>query len=79
MVLRGSARCTGSSGLGDTAAYIPAGGGTVRGANSASRTMCCLRGAQSEYGACAHVSPWHGIGRKSIPLPSADYGSHHGT
>src|SRR4051794_1597604 len=27
MVGRGSARCTGSSGLGDTAAFIPAGGG----------------------------------------------------
>ncbi len=39
MVLRGSARCTGSSGLGDTAAYIPAGGGPVREANSASRTV----------------------------------------
>lgn len=40
MVVRGSARCTGSGGLGDTVAYIPAGGGPVRGANSASRTVC---------------------------------------
>lgn len=39
MVVRGSARCTGSSGLGDTVAYIPAGGGPVREANSASRTV----------------------------------------
>ncbi|AYG81554.1 hypothetical protein DWB77_03705 [Streptomyces hundungensis] len=30
----------GSSGLGDTAASIPAGGGPVREANSASRTVC---------------------------------------
>jgi len=39
MNLRGSARCTGSSGLGDTAASIPAGGGSVREASSASRTV----------------------------------------
>lgn len=38
-VLRGSARCTGSSGLGDAAASFPAGGGTVREANAASRTV----------------------------------------
>ncbi|GAA2222176.1 hypothetical protein GCM10010360_47180 [Streptomyces nogalater] len=37
--VRGSARCTGSSGLGDTAAFIPAGGGPVREASSASRTV----------------------------------------
>ncbi len=42
--LRGSARCTGSSGLGDTAASFPAGGGTVRGAESASRTVTSRSG-----------------------------------
>ncbi|GAA5704267.1 hypothetical protein Save01_05103 [Streptomyces avermitilis] len=56
MDLRGSARCTGSSGLGDTAAYIPAGGGPVREANSASRTVRCAYGAQSLYGACSAVA-----------------------
>ncbi|GGS59804.1 hypothetical protein GCM10010206_22300 [Streptomyces cinerochromogenes] len=38
-LLRGSARCTGSSGLGDTATFIPAGGGPVREAMPASRTV----------------------------------------
>src|SRR5690349_19083328 len=38
-LLRGSARCAGSSGLGDTATFIPAGGGPVREATSASRTV----------------------------------------
>jgi hypothetical protein len=38
MAVRGSARCTGSSGLGDAAAYIPAGGGPVREAWPVSRT-----------------------------------------
>ncbi|GAB1328850.1 hypothetical protein ACE1SV_31890 [Streptomyces sennicomposti] len=55
MVSRGSARCTGSSGLGDTAAYIPAGGGPVREANSASRTVRCRRAAPAVYGACARL------------------------
>ena len=41
---------TGSSGLGDTAAYIPAGGGPVREANSASRTVRCAPGV---CGGCA--------------------------
>ncbi len=52
MAVRGSARCTGTSGLGDTAASIPAGGGPVREANSASRTVRGRSGAQSLYGAC---------------------------
>ena len=52
MNLRGSARCTGSSGLGDTAAYIPAGGGPVREASSASRTVHRRCGAHNLYGAC---------------------------
>ncbi len=38
MVLRGSARWAGTSGLGDTAASFPAGGGPVREASSAFRT-----------------------------------------
>lgn len=38
-VLRGSARCTGLSGLGDTAASFPAGGGPVREVNDTSRTV----------------------------------------
>ncbi|GAA2437818.1 hypothetical protein GCM10010433_43240 [Streptomyces pulveraceus] len=38
-VLRGSAHCTRLSGLGDTAASFPAGGGPVREVNDASRTM----------------------------------------
>lgn len=37
--LRGSARCTGSSGLGDTATSFPAGGGPVRGVSPTSRTV----------------------------------------
>ncbi len=43
LAMRGSARCAGVSGLGDTAASIPAGGGPVREANTASRAVCCLR------------------------------------
>lgn len=31
--------CTGTSGLGDAAAFIPAGGGAVREVNGASRTV----------------------------------------
>lgn len=38
-VLRGSAHCTGPSGLGDTAASFPAGGGPVREVNDTSRTV----------------------------------------
>lgn len=38
-VLRGSARCTGHCGLGETAASFPAGGGPVREANCVSRTV----------------------------------------
>lgn len=38
-VLRGSARWTESSGLGDAAASFPAGGGAVREADAASRTV----------------------------------------
>ncbi len=38
-VLRGSAHCLGTSGLGDTAASFPAGGGPVREAGDASRTV----------------------------------------
>lgn len=37
--MRGSARCTGSSGLGDTAAPIPAGGEPVREAHNVSRAV----------------------------------------
>lgn len=44
-VLRGSAHCTGLSGLGDTAASFPAGGGPVREANRVSRTV---RGADGQ-------------------------------
>jgi hypothetical protein len=54
--VRGSARCTGSSGLGDTAAYIPAGGGSVREAGSASRTV------RRPGGARGHV--------RSVPEPA---------
>lgn len=38
MKARGSARCTGSSGLGDAVTSFPAGGGTVREAVAVSRT-----------------------------------------
>ncbi|GAA2901253.1 hypothetical protein GCM10010524_36430 [Streptomyces mexicanus] len=57
MVVRGSARCTGSSGLGDTAVSIPAGGGTVREANSASRTTRWPRVVRGVHGACTRLSP----------------------
>lgn len=59
MALRGSARCTGSSGLGDSAAYIPAGGGTVRGAYSVprtARTLSTASSAQGLHGVCASLS-----------------------
>lgn len=79
MAVRGSARCTGSSGLGDTAAFIPAGGGTVREANSASRAARCPRSARTMYGACAALFPQRLFGRKSTPLSAAECGSYHGT
>lgn len=50
---------------GDTAAYIPAGGGPVREANSASRTVRCRSGALGLYGACARLSARSRFGRKS--------------
>ncbi|GAA3819400.1 hypothetical protein GCM10023083_61010 [Streptomyces phyllanthi] len=77
MGVRGSARCTGSSGLGDTAAYIPAGGGTVRGANSASRTARRLCVAQGLYGACASFASVGRFGRKSTVPRKGDYRSDH--
>ncbi|GGJ43061.1 hypothetical protein GCM10010121_062850 [Streptomyces brasiliensis] len=50
--MRGSARCTGSSGLGDTATYIPAGGGPVREAMPASRTVRVSCAARALRRAC---------------------------
>ncbi len=77
--LRGSARCTGSSGLGDTAASIPAGGGPVREAKSASRAARRPHGAQGLYGECASRVDRTGFGRKSTASHDGDQCSHHGS
>lgn len=63
MAVRGSARCTGSSGLGDTAAFIPAGGGAVREALPVSWLTRRRRGA-GVHGACAKLF--------QHPLPARD-------
>src|SRR4051812_33091057 len=70
-MMRGSARCTGSSGLGDTAAYIPAGGGPARGANSVSRAVRSPDGGRGVYGAYLNLFRCRRFGGKSTPLVRA--------
>lgn len=80
-MVRGSARCTGSSGLGDTAAFIPAGGGPVREVKGTSRTVRCalwpMWCAQvwpstadlAEYRRCRTASPMPPSGPRGVQLP----------
>src|SRR5262245_15048170 len=58
-LVRGSARCTGSSGLGDTATFIPAGGGPVREAMPASRTVRVRARARVLRKACTERAQVH--------------------
>lgn len=84
-VVRGSARCTGSSGLGDTAAYIPAGGGSGPGGAFRlpdRRGFARARACTERCGSLRERPPTRatatGFGRKSTLGSVRDNASHHG-